>query len=46
VADVIAADNPEAHVKAVQGWAEDVWAAWVDHHKAIRSFIERKLAQL
>ena len=46
VADVIAAEDAEAHGKAVHRWAEDVWSAWAEHHEAVRSAAERTLTRL
>lgn len=34
VLDVLATNDAE-HVRAVRGWAEQVWQAWESHHEAI-----------
>ena len=36
VADVLAADDPDAHERVVRRWAEQVWQAWSPHHTTVR----------
>lgn len=36
IADVVGATAPADHARAVQRWAEAVWADWSDHHAFIR----------
>lgn len=38
VADVVAAEAPQAHAAAVLRWAETVWADWADQHAFIRGW--------
>lgn len=38
VADVVAAEAPDAHRAAVALWAQAVWADWVDQHDFIRGW--------
>jgi hypothetical protein len=36
VADVRAAQSPEAHLASVRLWAESAWQAWTPHHGTVR----------
>lgn len=40
VADVVGAEAPEAHERAVRAWAAAVWADWSDQHDFIRAWAE------
>lgn len=39
VRDVLDADGPEAHLAAVQAWAQSVWRAWTPHHEQARAWL-------
>ena len=38
VADVVGAEAPTDHARAVRSWAEAVWSDWADHHEFIRGW--------
>ena len=39
VADVLAANGAEEHLRAVELWAKSCWQAWSEHHATIRSWL-------
>jgi hypothetical protein len=39
IADCLAAELPEEHDASVEAWAENVWAAWSEHHEAVRGWL-------
>jgi len=39
VVDVHAASTAEAHLEAIQAWAESSWQAWSDHHETVRKWL-------
>ena len=41
VADVVAAEAPDAHTAAVRRWATAVWADWSDEHDFIRGWAQQ-----
>lgn len=41
VLNVFEAEGPEAHFKAVEGWARAAWEAWSPHHAHVRSWVDR-----
>lgn len=43
VTDVLAADDPTAHAREVQRWAEEVWSAWEPHHSHVRALVKAAL---
>ncbi len=45
VADVVDAETPDAHEKAVRAWAQAVWADWADHHDFIRRWASEGFTQ-
>jgi hypothetical protein len=40
VADVLAAEGPEAHAETVRRWARAAWEAWAEHHDLVREWAE------
>lgn len=40
VKDVLDAQNPSDHLRAVERWAQSVWQAWAEHHFTVRSWVE------
>ena len=43
VLEVVQARNLEEHRRLVKAWAEDVWAAWAEHHHHVQSVIHQCL---
>lgn len=41
VLDVLRATSLDAHVAAVEAWAQDVWAAWAPHHEQAAALAAR-----
>ena len=39
VADVAAGEGASAHAAAVRSWAEQVWAAWAEHHGEVAALV-------
>jgi hypothetical protein len=39
VEDVLAAQTAEAHMRAVEGWAQAVWGSWEQHHATVREWL-------
>jgi hypothetical protein len=39
VKDVLAAQTAEAHMRAVEGWAQAVWGSWEQHHATVREWL-------
>jgi len=44
IAEVRAAQGPEAHARAVERWARSTWEAWSDLHALAREWIGQALA--
>jgi hypothetical protein len=45
VADVLEARSAAEHVRLVEAWARDVWAAWRPHHATVREWIRLELGE-
>lgn len=41
IAEVHAAESPEAHVVAVEAWASCVWDAWAAHHAVVKGWAQQ-----
>jgi hypothetical protein len=40
VKDVLAAQNPSEHLRAVERWAQSAWQAWAQHHASVRIWVK------
>jgi uncharacterized protein DUF5946 len=41
VEDVLAAETGEAHMQAVEGWAQAVWQSWAEHHATVCEWLQQ-----
>jgi hypothetical protein len=40
VKDVLAAQNPSEHLRAVERWAQSAWQAWAQHHATVHDWVK------
>lgn len=46
VRDMLGSADSEEHVRRVRAWAEDLWAAYADHHELVRKWCDRLEAEV